>query len=200
MFQIPTLKYKYSDLEPYIDEETMRIHHTKHHQTYVDKLNAALEKYPDLMTRSIDEILRDTSQVPSEVRQTVINNGGGHYNHCRFWEALAPAGGEPGEKTLAMFDKYFGGLEGFKEKFKTASLNHFGSGWTWLVADKDSLAIVTSINQDTPWSTGRIPLLTLDLWEHAYYLKYQNRRAEYVDNFFHIINWQQVEENIANKG
>jgi Fe-Mn family superoxide dismutase len=206
MFEIPSLKYKYSDLEPYIDEETMRLHHTKHHQTYVDKLNVALEPYPDLAKQTIEELLRDVTKIPEVVRQAVINNGGGHYNHCRFWESINPNTGELREQTITTFEKAFINLTGFKEQFKTAALGHFGSGWVWVVVDASQLKIVTSANQNTPWSNGpsmgrasQIPILTLDLWEHAYYLKYQNRRADYVDAFFKIINWEQVEKNIANQ-
>lgn len=197
MHQVPTLKYKYSDLEPHFDEATMRLHHTKHHQAYVDKLNAALESYPDLAAKSIEALLADLSQVPSEIRQAIVNHGGGHYNHCRFWEALSPNGGTPREQTIAALDRDFGGVDNFKEKFKAAALGHFGSGWAWLVQADDHLQIVTTVNQDAPWSQGKKIVLPLDVWEHSYYLKYQNRRADYVDAFFNLINWEQVELNIA---
>lgn len=197
MHEIPSLNYKYSDLEPYIDEETMRLHHTKHHQAYVDKLNAALETYPDLAKLSVEELLSNLDKVPEAIRQAVINHGGGHYNHSFFWSILSPNGGQPAEKTITALEKAFVNVEGFKEQFKAAALGHFGSGWVWVVADNSQLKIVTSPNQNTPWSAGLRPILTLDLWEHAYYLKYQNRRTDYVDAFFNIINWEQVEKNVA---
>jgi Fe-Mn family superoxide dismutase len=196
MHEIPSLKYKYSDLEPYVDEETMRLHHTKHHQAYVDKLNTALEAYPDLAQLSVEELLRDVSKIPEAIRQTVINNGGGHYNHSFFWEVIGTNGAGPQERTITAFEEAFVNLDGFKERFKAAALGHFGSGWTWVVKNGDKLEIVTTVNQNTPWSNGLKPILTLDLWEHAYYLKYQNRRADYVDAFFKIINWEQVEKNL----
>lgn len=197
MYEIPSLRYKYSDLEPYIDEETMRLHHTKHHQTYVDKLNAALESHSDLFKLSIEDLLRDLNQVPEQARTAVRNHGGGHYNHSFFWTVIGPSGGAPREQTIAALDKFFNSYDGFKEKFSAAAANHFGSGWTWLVKNNDRLEIVTSANQDTPLSEGQVPILTLDLWEHAYYLKYQNRRAEYIEAFFKIINWDEVEKRIA---
>ena len=206
MHTLPSLPYDYAALEPYIDEATMKLHHTKHHQTYVDKLNAALEKYPELAAKSLEDLVRDLAAVPAEVKTAVKNHGGGHYNHSLFWEMLAPySGAEPkptGDLAVAI-DQTFGDLTKFKEAFKTSSLAVFGSGWTWLVVDQNKpttesagrqLKIVNTANQENPITGGQTPILGLDVWEHAYYLKYQNRRPEYVDNFFNIINWQKVGE------
>lgn len=199
MHEIPSLNYKYSDLEPYIDEETMRVHHTKHHQAYVDKLNAALEPFPDLAQEPIENLLRDLSKVPETIRQTVINNGGGHYNHSLFWQVIGPAAvsGEPREQTITALDQFFGGAEGFKEKFLAAATGHFGSGWAWLAVRDGRLEIMSTANQDSPLSQGWRPVLALDVWEHAYYLKYQNRRPEYAEAFFKVINWGAVEEKLV---
>lgn len=197
MYEISSLKYKYSDLEPHLNEETMRIHHTKHHQTYVDKLNAALEPYPDLAKLSVGELLSDLTKVPEAIRQAVINNGGGHFNHSFFWEIIGPNGGKPLEQTVTLIDRDFGNFANFEKSFKDAATKLFGSGWTWLILDKaKKLTIISTPNQDVP--LGQL-VLAIDLWEHAYYLKYQNRRAEYIDAFFKIINWDQVEKNIAGK-
>jgi Fe-Mn family superoxide dismutase len=201
MHQVPSLPYKYSDLEPYIDEETMKIHHTKHHQAYVDKLNAALEKYPDLTQKPVEELLRDLNAVPEDIRQVVRNHGGGHYNHSLFWEMLAPADSKntPREATITLLDQTFGDVENFKKLFKEAALARFGSGWVWLCVNKDGKGeIVGTANQDNPISEGKKVLLGLDVWEHAYYLKYQNRRADYIDSFFNIINWLKVDELLKN--
>jgi Fe-Mn family superoxide dismutase len=201
MHQVPSLPYKYSDLEPYIDEETMKIHHTKHHQAYVDKLNAALEKYPDLAQKTVEELLRDLNAVPEDIRQVVRNHGGGHYNHSLFWEMLAPADSKntPREATITLLDQTFGDVENFKKLFKEAALARFGSGWVWLCVNKDGKGeIVGTANQDNPISEGKKVLLGLDVWEHAYYLKYQNRRADYIDSFFNIINWLKVDELLKN--
>lgn len=193
MHTIPKLPYEYNALEPYIDEATMQLHHLKHHQAYVDKLNAALEKYPDLQAKPVEELVKNLSAVPEAIRSAVQNHGGGHYNHSLFWEMIGPASlsTEPPAELAKAFDT----LEDFKAKFKEAALGRFGSGWAWLVADgAGALSIVTTANQDNPASQGLRPLLGLDVWEHAYYLKYQNRRAEYVDAFFNVINWVKVRD------
>jgi len=197
MHEISSLKYKYGDLEPHFDEETMRIHHTKHHQAYVDKLNTALQNYPDLAPKNISDLMSDLNAVPEEIRLAVKNSGGGHLNHTLWWEFITPETGAPGEKTITALDEAFGGVDIFKQKFKEATLNHFGSGWVWLVKDGDSLKIISTPNQDTPISEGKKVITGVDLWEHAYYLKYQNRRADFVDAFFKVINWAQIEVNIA---
>lgn len=200
MHEVPSLPYKYSDLEPYIDEETMRIHHTKHHQAYVDKLNAALERYPDLQRKSIHDLMADLSAIPEEIRPVVQNNGGGHLNHLMFWEMVGPAGTSPHEQTISLIDAAFGSLDNFKAKFKEAALGRFGSGWAWLVLTPErTLQIITTQNQDTPWSEGKRPVLGIDVWEHAYYLKYQNRRADYIEAFWNVVNWSTVEKNIASE-
>ena len=212
MHQVPNLKYKYSDLEPYIDEETMRIHHTKHHQAYVDKLNTALEKHSELVTKPLEELLKNLEAVPEDIRLAVRNHGGGHWNHTFFWEILRPASPTtsqvgPREKTIGLIDETFGNFEAFQKQFKEAALGRFGSGWAWLVLDSSGkIKISTTANQDTPISEGPStplgthvkPLLALDVWEHAYYLKYQNRRADYLDAFWQVLNWERVEELVEN--
>lgn len=201
MHQVPSLPYNYDALEPHFDEATMKIHHTKHHQAYVDKLNAALEKYPDLAQKPIEELLADLNSVPEDIRPAVRNHGGGHYNHSLFWTMLAPvsAKSSPREATITLLDQSFGDIENFKKLFKEAALARFGSGWAWLVVNKEGKGeLVTTANQDNPISEGKKVLLGLDVWEHAYYLKYQNRRAEYVDAFFNIINWLKVDELLLN--
>ena len=204
MHEIPSLKYKYGDLEPHFDEETMRIHHTKHHQTYVDKLNLALQNYPDLAKKNIFDLMRDLNVVPEEIRTAVKNNGGGHLNHTLWWEFITPETTFPSEKTITILDEAFGGVDVFKQKFKEAALNHFGSGWVWLIRDAGGLKIISTSNQDLP--IGESPpigeadkkvIIGIDLWEHAYYLKYQNRRADFIDAFLKVINWLQIEQNIV---
>mgnify|MGYP001615108648 CR=1 FL=1 len=180
----------------------MRLHHTKHHQAYVDKLNAALEKYPDLAKKSVEELLPDLNTVPEDIRLAVRNHGGGHYNHTLFWEMLKPPTGDqvpqPRERTISLLDKYFVNFDGFKQQFTAAALGHFGSGWVWLVLKSDgAAAIVATANQDSPISAGQKVLLGVDVWEHAYYLKYQNRRAEYLEAFWHVGNWAKVEELLS---
>ena len=197
MHKLEPLPYSYDSLEPYIDLKTMEIHHDKHHQTYVDKLNAALEKYPELQKKKVNELLENLNKIPEEIRNAVRNNGGGHANHSFFWPLLKKDVKFEG-KIADAINKRFGSFEKFKEEFSNAAVNRFGSGWVWLVLDKDKLEIVSSANQDSPLSEGKIPLLTLDVWEHAYYLKYQNRRAEYIGAFFNIINWKRVNENFVN--
>jgi Fe-Mn family superoxide dismutase len=192
--KLPALPYAYNALEPYIDEQTMQIHHTKHHQTYVDKLNAALEGYDDLQKKSAEDLIKDLSSIPEKIRAAVRNHGGGHANHSFFWPLLwkeVDFGSEVADAIKAKFRDY----DTFKEKFSNAAALLFGSGWTWLVFSNGELEITTTANQDSPLSQGQIPILGLDVWEHAYYLKYQNRRPEYITAFFNVINWEKVNEN-----
>ncbi len=185
-------------LEPYIDSLTMQIHHDKHHQAYVDNLNKAIEGFPELQNKEVWELLTNLESIPEEIRLKVRNNGGGHANHTFFWKLLTPEFDQtPLEKTNSLLISNFGDLETFKTKFKEAALSRFGSGWAWLVlTDENTLSISTTPNQDTPWMEKKDAILGLDVWEHAYYLKYQNRRADYVDAFWHVLNWKQVEENL----
>jgi Fe-Mn family superoxide dismutase len=194
---LPPLPYDYNALEPFIDEQTMNIHHTKHHQTYVDKLNAALNGHEELKNLHVDELISDLSQVPEEIRTAVRNHGGGHSNHSFFWKLLKKDVPLTGAVKEAI-DSQFGGFDKFKGDFSTRAALLFGSGWTWLTVDNGRLDIVTTPNQDSPVSSGKTPLLGLDVWEHAYYLKYQNRRPEYIDAFFNVINWDQVNKNLLN--
>lgn len=196
MHTLPELQYKYSDLEPYIDSLTMETHYTKHHQGYVNKLNAALEKYPDLQDKDLTELLADLNNVPEEIRLAVMNNGGGHLNHSLFWQILTPETGQKPEGELAdKLEKTFSGIENFKSLFSEKAGSVFGSGWNWLVVDtKGELQIVSTPNQDSPVTLGFKPVLGLDVWEHAYYLKYQNRRPEYIENWWNIVNWEKVSE------
>jgi Fe-Mn family superoxide dismutase len=192
--KLPALPYAYNALEPYIDEQTMKIHHTRHHQTYVDKLNAALEGHADLQKKSAEDLLQNLGSIPEKIRTAVRNHGGGHANHSFFWPLLwkdVVFGGEVAAAIKAKFDDY----DGFKEQFSNAAALLFGSGWTWLVLNNGELEITTTTNQDSPLSQGHIPILGLDVWEHAYYLKYQNRRPEYITAFFNVINWEKVDEN-----
>lgn len=194
-FELPKLPYAYNALEPYIDEKTMTIHHTKHHQAYIDKLNAAV-KGTDLEEKNIEEILSNLDSVPENIKSAVRNHGGGHANHSLFWKLMAPkAGGKPLGDIAGAIDNAFGNFDSFKEKFKNAGLNQFGSGWAWLVVSNNELEILSTANQDTPLSQGKAPILGVDVWEHSYYLKYQNKRPEYIDAFFNVINWKQVEMN-----
>ena len=192
--KLPALPYAYNALEPYIDEQTMQIHHTKHHQTYVDKLNAALENYDDLQKQSAEDLISDLSSIPEKIRTAVRNHGGGHANHSFFCFLLCKEVDFGGDIADAIKSK-FGDYDTFKEKFSNAAALLFGSGWTWLVLNNGELEIATTANQDSPLSQGQIPILGLDVWEHAYYLKYQNRRPEYISAFFNVINWEKVDEN-----
>jgi Fe-Mn family superoxide dismutase len=191
---LPKLGYEYNSLEPFIDEKTMILHYTKHHQGYVDKLNKALEKYPKLLEKHAEELLKEISKIPKDIRTVVVNNGGGHVNHSFFWKILKKGVNINGE-VLEAINNSFGDFDNFKKMFKESALGLFGSGWAWLVLDKKKLKIVTTHNQNSPISEGLIPVLGIDVWEHAYYLKYQNRRAEYVDAFFNVINWDAVNQN-----
>lgn len=194
-YELKGLPYEYDALEPHIDKRTMEIHHDKHHAGYVKKLNAALDKHPGLKEKSPEELLKDIDAIPEDIRTAVRNNGGGHVNHSLFWDILAKDVPEDGELVEAIEQK-FGSMEGFKEEFKNAALGRFGSGWAWLVLnEEDELEITSTPNQDTPLSQGKRPILCIDVWEHAYYLKYQNRRAEYIDAFLKLINWKKADEN-----
>jgi Fe-Mn family superoxide dismutase len=197
-FTLPELPYDVEALEPYIDGRTMEIHHDKHHGGYVSKLNAALEKAPSLQNRSIEEILGGLESVPGDIRTSVRNNGGGHYNHSLFWKILGPdAGGRPDGSLARSIDRSFGTFEDFRENFTSAAAGLFGSGWAWLIRDSgDRLTITTTPNQDNPVMLGQVPILGLDVWEHAYYLKYQNRRPEYIAAFWAVVDWTQVAENL----
>lgn len=196
MFTLPKLGYSYDALEPYIEALTMEIHHSKHHQTYVDKLNNALKDHPDLLNQDIVSLLSNLDNLPDEVKAAVQNHGGGHYNHSLFWEIMTPGGNEISSELERKLAKAFGSLENFKSKFTATSAGRFGSGWAWLTASDSKLEISSTANQDSPLSQGKTPILGLDVWEHAYYLKYQNRRPEYIDAWWETINWQKVEERL----
>ena len=193
-YEVPPLPYDYNALEPHIDEATMRVHHDKHHQAYVDKVNAALEG-TDWADRPIEDVIANLSQIPDDKRTVVRNNGGGHYNHSLFWEQLGPGkGGEPSGPLADAISSAFGSFDDFKAKFKDAGVNQFGSGWAWLVHDGSGLQVVSSPNQDNPLTDGKTPLLGVDVWKHAYYLKYQNRRPGYIDAFWNVVDWDKVAE------
>ncbi|MFB6246404.1 MAG: superoxide dismutase [Candidatus Pacearchaeota archaeon] len=195
--EVPQLGYEYDALEPHIDAKTMEIHHSKHHAAYVKKLNAALENHEELQDKSVEELIRNLNDVFEEVRTAVRNHGGGHYNHSIFWPMLKKDVEPQGEILQAIKDT-FGSLEDFQEKFKNTALGIFGSGWAWLVVNPqngNALEIVKTPNQDNPLTEGKIPILGIDMWEHAYYLKHQNEKAKYVDDFFQVINWEQINQN-----
>ena len=197
-YTLPDLPYAYDALEPYIDEETMHLHHDKHHNTYVTNLNAAIEKHPELGEKSVEELLADFDSVPEDIKTAVRNNGGGHANHSFFWEILAPnAGGEPTGAIKEAIEETFGSFADFKEEFKTAATGRFGSGWAWLVIKDGKLAITSTANQDSPLMDGQTPVLGLDVWEHAYYLKYKNVRPDYINAFWSIVNWDKVNDFYA---
>lgn len=191
---LPAVSYPYDALEPFIDAKTMEIHHTKHHQAYVTNLNAALKEHPALAELNLHTLLRNLSEVPESIRTMVRNHGGGHANHSFFWPTLkkdVPVKGE----VIDAIAKKFGSFEAFQEQFSTAAVKLFGSGWTWLAVDKGELTILTTANQDSPIMSGKVPVLGVDVWEHAYYLLYQNRRPDYVANFFKVINWEKINEH-----
>jgi Fe-Mn family superoxide dismutase len=192
--KLPELSYAYNALEPYIDQRTMEIHHQKHHQTYVDKLNLALEKHPEYQGKDLEELLQSIANLPDPIQTAVRNNGGGHYNHTLFWSVMGPDGGEmPKEELSDRINSTFGSFDKFKDDFSNAAVNQFGSGWAWLVLDPDKrLKVISTANQDSPVSNGLKPLLALDVWEHAYYLKYQNRRVEYIQNWWNVVSWDAV--------
>ena len=192
-FELPKLPYAVDALEPYIDAQTMTLHHDKHHQTYVTNLNGAIEKHPELADKSLEDLLMDLNAVPEDIRMVVRNHGGGTLNHSMFWEIMGPnAGGAPSGELAQAVDSAFGSFDSFKADFEKAANGRFGSGWAWLVKKGDGLAIVSTANQDNPLSDGATPILGIDVWEHAYYLKYQNRRAEYVTNWWNVVNWDAV--------
>ena len=191
--ELPALPYAHDALEPFIDTMTMQIHHGKHHATYVTNLNAALEQYPDFQKHSIDDLVRNIASVPEAIRTAVRNNGGGHANHAMFWQIMAPkAGGDPSGPLADAIKASFGSFEAFKGEFKKAALGRFGSGWAWLVNNGGKLAIESTPNQDSPAMEGRQVVMGVDVWEHAYYLKYQNRRADYVDAWWSVVNWSEI--------
>jgi Fe-Mn family superoxide dismutase len=198
---LPALPYDYAALEPYIDRQTMEIHHTKHHQAYVTNLNAALDKHPELYRKTLDELLRGIASVPDDIRTAVRNHGGGHHNHSLFWTIMAPAGkgggGEPGGALADAIRKTFGDFAKFKEQLAAAANGRFGSGWAWLVVSRGALEILSTANQDSPLMDGKVPILGVDVWEHAYYLKYQNRRADYVAAWWNVVNWAEVARRFA---
>lgn len=195
MHKVPDLPYDHDALGPHIDQKTMRIHHDKHHQGYVDKLNSALEGHDNLQEKSVKELLSNLDSVPEDIRVDVRRGGGGHYNHSLFWPSMSPDGGGQPEGDLAKaIDNSFGSFENFKEEFSSAAGGVFGSGWGWLVLDSGELKVVQSKNQNNPISDGMEPLLGLDVWEHAYYISYQNKRGSYIDAFWNVVNWSKVEE------
>lgn len=195
---LPPLPFAIDALEPHIDAQTMQIHHSKHHQTYVDKLNAALESEPSVQFETVEELLQHSSQVPESIATAVRNHGGGHSNHSIFWQLLSPQSGEPTAAVKSAFEQAFNSWENFEETFTGAATNHFGSGWAWVIKTQSgSLAIKSFPNQDSPYMEGNTPILGIDVWEHAYYLKYQNRRPEYIKAFFNVINWAEVDRRIS---
>ncbi len=197
-FTLPPLPYPPDALEAAIDKQTMEIHHGKHHKAYLDNLNAALQGHADLESRPIEQLLRDIGSVPQDIRQKVINNGGGHANHTMFWEIMGPgAGGDPSGDLGQAIASAFGGLDQLKAKIKEAALGRFGSGWAWLIKSGGKLEIVSTANQDSPLMNGQAPVLGVDVWEHAYYLRYQNRRADYVDAWWKVVNWANVAKRFA---
>ncbi len=197
-YSLPDLPYAYDALEPHIDAKTMEIHHTKHHQAYISKANAALEGHSDLAAKSIEDLMSDLSAVPEDIRGAIRNNGGGHANHSLFWTVMSPnGGGAPSGDLAADIDSTFGSLDAFKEQFSNAAATRFGSGWAWLSVDGGKLVVESTPNQDTPLSEGHTPILGLDVWEHAYYLNYQNKRPDYISAFFNVINWDEVAKRYA---
>jgi len=196
-FSVPPLPYAYDALEPHIDKATMEVHHDKHHQAYVDKANAALEG-TSLADASIEEVLKSLDEVPEAKRGAVKNNGGGHYNHSLFWESMSPdGGGEPDGELGEAISSVFGSFSDFRAKLKETGVNQFGSGWSWLLRDGSGLAVIGTANQDSPLSLGKTPLLGVDVWEHAYYLKYQNRRPDYIDAWWNVVDWKKISERFS---
>lgn len=195
MYKLPSLTYSYDALEPYIDARTMEIHHTKHHQGYIDKLNAALEEHSDLAEKPVEELLRNLASMPQDIQAAIRNHGGGHANHSLFWQLMTPdAQLEPTGELKNALNEAFGDFTRFKEVFTVEAVGRFGSGWAWLVLSKGQLKIYSTANQDSPLSLSDQPILGLDVWEHAYYLNYQNRRSDYITAFWNVVNWKKVEE------
>lgn len=199
-FVLIPLPYSYDALEPYIDAKTMEIHHNKHEQAYVDNLNKAIANYAELYSKTTEQMLKNLDDIPTDIRQSVINNAGGVYNHEFFWSIMSPKHDQsPSGNLLKAIDSTFGSFDEFKKLFTEAALSVFGSGWAWLVKDSNNkLSIITTANQNSPISNNLTPIIGLDVWEHAYYLKYQNRRKEYIDNWWHVVNWEQAEKNYNN--
>jgi Fe-Mn family superoxide dismutase len=196
-FTLPKLPYSYDALEPHIDAETMKIHHDKHHQAYVDNLNKALAMHPELQKRTLDELLQGLSKLPKDIQTAVRNNGGGHANHTMFWQVMAKDGGKPNGALARAIDQAFGSFDKFQAAFSQAAITRFGSGWAWLIAGPGKLEVMSSPNQDTPVMEGKTPILGLDVWEHAYYLKYKNLRPAYVAAWWNVVNWKDVAERYA---
>ncbi len=197
-FELPKLPYETNALEPHIDAKTMEIHHGKHHQAYINNLNKALADHPQLQAMPLDQLLANLNNVPEAIRTTVRNNGGGHFNHSLFWRMMTPGGGQQSRGAVGQaIDATFGSFDNFKETFEAAATCQFGSGWAWLVANNGQLQVVGTANQDNPVSMGMIPLLGVDVWEHAYYLKYQNKRADYVSSWWNVVNWEFVNQLYA---
>jgi superoxide dismutase, Fe-Mn family len=195
--ELPKLPYPFDALEPHIDEQTMQVHHGKHHQTYVNNLNAALEKHSPLQGKSIDELLRDINAVPEDSRTAVRNNGGGHANHTMFWQIMGPnAGGAPTGAIADAINSTFGGFDKFKDEFTKAATGRFGSGWAWLVDRNGTLSVESTANQDSPLMEGKKPIMGIDVWEHAYYLKYQNRRPDYISAWWNVVNWEAINKRL----
>ena len=192
-FELPPLPYAFDALEPYIDAQTMQIHHDKHHAAYVNNLNAALEKHSELSGKRIEDLVRNPSELPEDIRTAVRNNGGGHYNHSIFWQVMSPnGGGEPKGDLARAISSAFGSFATFKETFEKSATTRFGSGWAWLGMQNGKLAVISLPNQDAPLMEGMSPILGIDVWEHAYYLKYQNRRPEYISNWWNVVNWEET--------
>jgi Fe-Mn family superoxide dismutase len=193
-FTLPELPYGFDALEPHIDTATMQIHHGKHHQAYVNNLNAAIEKAPELANKSLDELMRGVNSLPEAVRGAIRNNGGGHWNHSMFWKIMGPnAGGQPGDKVGKAINDAFGSFDKFKTEFGAAGAGRFGSGWAWLINDGGKLSITSTANQDNPLMEGKDAILGIDVWEHAYYLRYQNKRPDYIAAWWNVVNWEEVE-------
>jgi len=194
---LPPLPYPSDALEPHIDKQTMEIHHGKHHNAYVTNLNAALEKHPELQSKSAEDLIRGINSVPEDIRTAVRNNGGGHVNHSMFWQIMGPkAGGQPSGAIADAINAAFGSFDKFKEEFKKAAVGRFGSGWAWVVNNGGKIAIESSPNQDNPMMDGKKPVFGIDVWEHAYYLKYQNRRPDYVDAWWNVVNWNEINKRL----
>lgn len=195
-YSLPALKYDYTALEPHVDAETMNIHHTKHHQAYIDTLNKTLQESPEYQKYTIEELLTNLEALPKSIRERVRNHGGGHFNHTLFWDLMSPqSSGQPTELIAHEIKKHFGTFESFREQFEKAAISRFGSGWGWLCLNKDKqLVVISTPNQDTPLAQGLYPILALDVWEHAYYLKYRNKRADYIGAWWNVVNWKHVEK------